>query len=205
MKKFNWAFFAGMALFGLLILVFPKFWINLVVFVTGLGAIAYGLYNLAYTRRIFQDSMYESVILVKSIFSIVIGLLSVFLPIAVADVMLRTMIYVLIVYLLLAAIIGFYSVSLLKNTEIDRKKYVIENLMLVIFAILLIIISPEKLGVFIIRVIGLAALVFGIFMLSAQFLFNKDVDDAEVVAVETVEAAEDSDSENSSEPTGDGE
>lgn len=202
MKKFNWAFFAGMALFGLLVLVFPKFWINLVVFVTGLGAVAYGIYNLTFTRRIFQDSMYETVILIKSIFSIVIGIISVFLPIAVADIMLRTMIYVLIVYLFLAAIIGFYSVSLLKNTEIDRKHYIIENLMLVIIAILLIIISPEKLGVFIIRVIGFAALVFGLFMLSAQFLFNRGVVEAEVVAVEDAEV---SDSADSSEPTGDGE
>ena len=39
-----------------------------VVFVTGLGAIAYGIYNLTFTRRIFQDSMYETVILIKSIF-----------------------------------------------------------------------------------------------------------------------------------------
>ena len=196
MKKFNWAFFAGMALFGLLVLIFPKFWINLVVFVTGLGAIAYGIYNLTFTRRIFQDSMYETVILIKSIFSIVIGIISVFLPIAVADLMLRTMIYVLIVYLLLAAIIGFYSVSLLKNTEIERKHYIIENLMLVIIAVLL------DLGVFIIRVIGFAALVFGIFMLSAQFLFNRNIVDAEVVAVEESEV---SDSADSSEPTGDGE
>ena len=146
--------------------------------------------------------MYETVILIKSIFSIVIGIISVFLPIAVADLMLRTMIYVLIVYLLLAAIIGFYSVSLLKNTEIERKHYIIENLMLVIIAVLLIIISPEKLGVFIIRVIGFAALVFGIFMLSAQFLFNRNIVDAEVVAVEESEV---SDSADSSEPTGDGE
>lgn len=202
MKNFNWVFFAGMALLGLLVLVFPKFWINLVVFVIGLGSIAYGIYNLVYTRRIFQDSMYETTILVKSIFSIVVGIISVFLPLFVADIMIRSMIYVLIVYLLLAAIIGFYSVTLLKNTEIDRKQYILENLCLVFVAVLLILVSPEKLGIFIVRVIGFAALVFGLFMLSVQFLFNKNVIDAEVVAVEESEA---SDAADSSEPTGDGE
>ena len=202
MKNFNWVFFAGMALLGLLVLVFPKFWINLVVFVIGLGSIAYGIYNLVYTRRIFQDSMYETTILVKSIFSIVVGIISVFLPLFVADIMIRSMIYVLIVYLLLAAIIGFYSVTLLKNTEIDRKQYILENLCLVFVAVLLILVSPEKLGIFIVRVIGFAALVFGLFMLSVQFLFNKNVIDAEVVAVEKSEA---SDTADSSEPTGDGE
>lgn len=202
MKNFNWVFFAGMALLGLLVLVFPKFWINLVVFVIGLGSIAYGIYNLVYTRRIFQDSMYETTILVKSIFSIVVGIISVFLPLFVADIMIRSMIYVLIVYLLLAAIIGFYSVTLLKNTEIDRKQYILENLCLVFVAVLLILVSPEKLGIFIVRVIGFAALVFGLFMLSVQFLFNKNVIDAEVVAVEESEA---SDTADSSKPTGDGE
>ncbi len=202
MKNFNWVFFAGMALLGLLVLVFPKFWINLVVFVIGLGSIAYGIYNLVYTRRIFQDSMYENTILIKSIFSIVVGIISVFLPLFVADIMIRSMIYVLIVYLLLAAIIGFYSVTLLKNTEIDRKQYILENLCLVFVAVLLILVSPEKLGIFIVRVIGFAALVFGLFMLSVQFLFNKNVIDAEVVAVEESEA---SDTADSSEPTGDGE
>ena len=202
MKNFNWVFFAGMALLGLLVLVFPKFWINLVVFVIGLGSIAYGIYNLVYTRRIFQDSMYETTILVKSIFSIVVGIISVFLPLFVADIMIRSMIYVLIVYLLLAAIIGFYSVTLLKNTEIDRKQYILENLCLVFVAVLLILVSPEKLGIFIVRVIGFAALVFGLFMLSVQFLFNKNVIDAAVVAVEESEA---SDAADSSEPTGDGE
>ena len=202
MKNFNWVFFAGMALLGLLVLVFPKFWINLVVFVIGLGSIAYGIYNLVYTRRIFQDSMYETTILVKSIFSIVVGIISVFLPLFVADIMIRSMIYVLIVYLLLAAIIGFYSVTLLKNTEIDRKQYILENLCLVFVAVLLILVSPEKLGIFIVRVIGFAALVFGLFMLSVQFLFNKNVIDAEVVAVDESEA---SDTADSSEPTGDGE
>lgn len=202
MKNFNWVFFAGMALLGLLVLVFPKFWINLVVFVIGLGSIAYGIYNLVYTRRIFQDSMYETTILVKSIFSIVVGIISVFLPLFVADIMIRSMIYVLIVYLLLAAIIGFYSVTLLKNTEIERKQYILENLCLVLVAVILILVSPEKLGIFIVRVIGFAALVFGLFMLSVQFLFNKNVIDAEVVAVEESEA---SDTADSSEPTGDGE
>ena len=67
---------------------------------------------------------------------------------------------------------------------------------------LLILVSPEKLGIFIVRVIGFAALVFGLFMLSVQFLFNKNVIDAEVVAVEESEA---SDTADSSEPTGDGE
>lgn len=201
MKNFNWVFFIGMVILGLLVLVFPKFWINLVVFVIGLGAIAYGIYNLVYTRRIFQDSMYETVILIKSIFSIVVGIISVFLPLAVADVMLRTMIYVLIVYLLLSAIIGFYSVSLLKNTEIDRKHYVFENLCLVIIAILLILISPEKLGIFIIRVIGFAALAFGIFMITMQFLMNKTVTDAEVVEIKEPELnqSESNDSKNKDE------
>jgi len=183
MKNSNLVICGGISLLGLLILIFPAFWINLVVFVVGLGAIAYGLYNLVITRRIFQDSMYETVILVKAVFSIVIGAISVILPLAVADAMWKTMIYVLIVYLLLAAIIGFYSVSLLKATEIDRKRFVFENLSLLLLAVALIIISPERLGIFIVRLIGLAAFVIGIFMITINYFSQKNVVDAEVVEV----------------------
>ncbi|WP_027728753.1 hypothetical protein [Treponema sp. C6A8] len=183
MKNYNLAIFGGISLLGLLVLIFPTFWINLVVFIVGLGAVAYGLYNLLVTKRVYQDSMYETVILVKSVFSIVIGSISVILPIAVADAMWKTMIYVLIVYLLLAAIIGFYSVSLLKSTEIDRKRFVFENLSLLLLAVALIIISPERLGIFIVRLIGLAAFILGIFMIAITLMSEKNVVDAEVVEV----------------------
>ena len=187
MKNYNWLFYLGFAFLGLLVLIFPSFWIKLVVFIVGLGSVAYGIYNLLITRRIFQDSMYETVILVKSIFSIVVGFISVLLPIAVADTMWKVMIYVLIVYLLLAAIIGFYSVSLLKTTEIDRKKYVFENLALVILAVILIIISPEKLGIFIIRLIGLALFLCALFMLAIQFIMKKNVIEAEITDIKDSE------------------
>ena len=183
MKNYNLAIFGGISLLGLLVLIFPTFWINLVVFIVGLGAVAYGLYNLLVTKRVYQDSMYETVILVKSVFSIVIGSISVILPIAVADAMWKTMIYVLIVYLLLAAIIGFYSVSLLKSTEIDRKRFIFENLSLLLLAVALIIISPERLGIFIVRLIGLAAFILGIFMIAITLMSEKNVVDAEVVEV----------------------
>ena len=195
MKNYNLAIFGGISLLGLLILIFPAFWINLVVFIVGLWAVAYGLYNLLVTKRVFQDSMYETVILVKSVFSIVIGAISVILPLAVADAMWKTMIYVLIVYLLLAAIIGFYSVSLLKSTEIDRKRFVFENLSLLLLAVALIIISPEKLGIFIVRLIGLAAFLVGIFMITISFMSQKNVINAEVVDVKDGDS--DSDEDNS--------
>ena len=174
MKNYNWLFYLGLACLGLLVLIFPSFWINLVVFVVGLGSVAYGLYNLIFTRRIFQDSMYETVILVKAVFCIVIGLISVIIPLAVAEAMWKSMIYVLIVYLLLAAVMGFYSVSLLKSTEIDRKKYIFENLALLVLAAVLIIISPEKLGIFIIRLIGLALFLFSLLMIALQFMLEKN-------------------------------
>lgn len=190
MKNTNYAIFGGISVLGLLILIFPTFWINLVVFVVGLGAIAYGLYNLIVTRRIFQDSIYETVILVKSIFSIVIGTLSVIIPLAVADTMWKAMIYLLIVYLILAAIIGFYSVSLLKSTEIDRKHFVFENLSLLLLAAVLIVILPEKLGIFIVRLIGVAAFAVGIFMITLQFFAQKNVANAEVVEIKDAEVSE---------------
>lgn len=186
MKKFNWMIYAVTALLGLLILVFPDFWIKLVVFSVGLGSIAYGGYSLLITRKVFQDSAYETVVLTKGLFSIVIGVIAVIFPLAFAATMWKAMIYIQIVYLLISAVIGFYSVSLLKNTEINRKPYIFENLGLVVLAVVLLFISPERMGIFLVRVIGLAALVFGVVMVSFQFLIEKstievDPDDVEIV------------------------
>ena len=193
MKNLNRTALIGTAILGFLILLFPAFWIKLVVFAVGLGAIAYGVYNLIFTRHVFQDPVYENVILVKSVFSIVVGVISVLFPLAVASTMWNTMVYVLVVYLLLDAVIGFYSVSLLKTANIDRRKYILENFCLVVVAVVLIVISPGRLGLFVIRLVGFILLAGSVLTLALTVLLKKNITDAEVVEVKDAEEIPDSD------------
>ena len=67
MKNKSWFLDAGIAVLGLLFILFPEFWIRLVVILLGLGAIAYGIYNLKFTRSLIDNYIYDNVIMIKSI------------------------------------------------------------------------------------------------------------------------------------------
>lgn len=181
MKYTNYIAGAVAALLGLLIMIFPAFWVKVVVVLLGLGSIAYGVYSFKVTKSVFENSVYERTLLIKSIVSIVVGLLAVILPLAVANAMWTIMLYILAIYLVVAAVLGFYSVSLLKDSGIDRKKFIFENLGLLIGAVVLFIIPSKNLGTFIVRLIGLAVLVLGAIMLLIEYFGQKKTIKGEAV------------------------
>ena len=160
----RWYLFSGIlaALLGLLVIIFPAFWIKLVVVILGLAAIAYGIYSLKITKVISDELNYRRTILIKSIVSIVAGLMAVLFPLAIGGAAWSAMIWLLIFYLLISAAAGFYAAALLKDSGVERKRYIIENLLLLAAAVVLILISPRSLGNAIIRLIGIVVLVAGL-------------------------------------------
>ena len=78
----RWYLFSGIvaALLGLLIIIFPSFWIKLVVIMIGLAAIAYGIYSLKFTKAISEDMSYRRMIIINCIVSIVAGVMAVLFP-----------------------------------------------------------------------------------------------------------------------------
>lgn len=190
MKKGNWIVGGVAALLGLLIMIFPAFWVKVVVILLGLSSVAYGVYSFKVTKSVYLNPSYERTLLIKSIISVVVGILAVILPLAVANAMWTIMIYILAVYLLVAAVLGFYSVSLLKDSGVERKKFIFENLGLLIGAVVLFIIPAKNLGTFIIRLIGLAVLLFGGVLLVIEFMGKKKVVKAEYAVSEENENKE---------------
>ena len=160
----RWYLFSGIlaALLGLLVIIFPAFWIKLVVVILGLAAIAYGIYSLKITKVISDEINYRRTILIKSIVSIVAGLMAVLFPLAIGGAAWTAMIWLLVFYLLISAAAGFYAAALLKDSGVERKRYIIENLLLLACAVILILISPRSLGNAIIRLIGIVVLVAGV-------------------------------------------
>ncbi len=160
----RWYLFSGIlaALLGLLVIIFPSFWIKLVVIMIGLAAIAYGIYCLKFTKELSEDIGYRRTILIKGIVSIIAGVMAVLFPLAIGGAAWTAMIWVLIIYLLASAAIGFYAAALLKDSGIERKRYIIENLLLLAAAVILILISPRTLGNAIIRLIGIVTLIAGV-------------------------------------------
>ena len=181
----RWYLFSGIlaALLGLLVIIFPSFWIKLVVVIIGLAAIAYGIYCLKFTKALSDDIYYRRTILIKSIVSIIAGVLAVLFPLALGGAAWTAMIWVLIIYLLASAAIGFYAAALLKDSGVERKRYIIENLLLLAVAVILILISPRALGNAIIRLIGIVVLVAGIALILFDVLTSKNEITAEVVEV----------------------
>lgn len=181
----RWYLYSGIlaALLGLLVIIFPAFWIKLVVIIIGLTAIAYGVYCLKFTKSIYDDLYYKKTILIKSIVSIIAGFMAVLFPLAIGGAAWTAMIWVLIIYLLISAAIGFYAAALLKDSGIERKRYIIENLLLLAVAVLLILISPRTLGNAIIRLLGIIVLLAGAVLIVFDLLSSKDQVKAEVVEV----------------------
>ena len=171
------------AILGLLVIFFPAFWIKLVVIVIGLAAVAYGIYSLKFTKIISDDSSYRRTILIKSIVSIIAGVMSVLFPLAIGGAAWTAMIWILIFYLMLSAAAGFYAAALLKDSGVERKRYIIENLLLLAIAVVLILLSPRDLGMAIIRLIGVVVLVGGIALIMFDVLSNRGEVKAEVVEV----------------------
>ncbi len=192
----RWYLFSGIlaALLGLLVIIFPAFWIKLVVVIIGLAAIGYGIYSLKFTKVISDDESYRKTILIKSIVSIVAGAMAVLFPLAIGGAAWSAMIWVLIFYLLLSGAAGFYAAALLKDSGVERKRYIIENLLLLAVAVVLILISPRSLGNAIIRLIGIIVLVGGLCLILFDVFSNRNVVEGEVVEVkdEEVSATEDS-------------
>lgn len=194
----RWFLYEGilLAVLGLLLIIFPTFWVKLVVILLGLGSIAYGIYSLKYTKTLYEDTVYERSILIKSILSIVVGFLVVVFPLLFAKTAWTLMMWILIIYLIATAVLGFYAASLLKDTGIERKRYFVENLILVIIAVAIILLTPESLGKAIIRIFGIASIVFGAGLIIYDLTSKKnEVALSEYVETESSDESEEDDKE----------
>ena len=185
----RWYLFSGIlaAVLGLLVIIFPSFWIKLVVVMIGLAAVGYGIYCLKFTKVLSEDSGYRRTIIIKSIVSIVAGVMAVIFPLAIGGAAWTAMIWVLIFYLLLSAAAGFYAAALLKDSGVERKRYIIENLLLLAVAVVLILLSPRDLGMAIIRLIGVVVLVGGVALIVFDVISNRGEVKADVVEVKDEE------------------
>lgn len=171
----DWLFGALIAVLGLLLIIMPKFWICAIVILLGLASIVYGIYCLTVTRKLFDNSKYKTSLLIKGIVSIVIGVIAILFPMAFGNTVWNAIVYILIIYLVLSAAVGFYSVTLLKESGINRKKYVLENLALLGIAVVLLLISPNSLGKAIVRIIGIIVMIIGVVFAILGIKSTKDV------------------------------
>ena len=106
---------------GLLMLFSPEAWTKVVVILLGLAAIVNGCFNLFYVRRIFDDNYFQRSIIIRGLLSLVVGLVAVILPLALAATIWTAMIYVLVAYLLVSAALELYASLRLHSSGVDTK------------------------------------------------------------------------------------
>ena len=173
MKKWNLFTGIGIAVLGLLVIIFPTFWFKVVVILLGLASIAYGIYSLKFTRTILENSSYELSLMIKGIVSIVVGVSAVAFPLAIGNAAWTVMIWILVGYLIVSAILGFYAAALLKDSKVNRKKYFLENLGLLAIAVFFIILTPNALAKVIFRIVGIVAIVAGAVIILIEIVSNR--------------------------------
>lgn len=178
------------AALGLFLLISPDTFISFFVIILGVAAIIDGVFILAATRDLIIDPQYKLIVTVRGVLSIVVGLLAVILPIAVAAVVWKAMAYTLAIYLIISAGMQIYTITKLHRNGIMVRQSMIEVASSLLIALVLFIIPAQTAGIFIIRLFGLALLVVGVGFLVIQWKSRP-----EVVLPDSVETVEDEKSE----------
>lgn len=152
---------------SLMMIVAPEQCIKVVVVLLGVEAIVNGGYGLLKVRSLLVDNSFQMVVLIRSAVSIVVGLLAVILPLALAKAVWTGLLYMLAFYLLVSAILELYAVAKMRNTDIERKNYIVEIVVSVALAIVMFI-MPRKIGEVLMRLLGVFLLVVSIAYLAYQ-------------------------------------
>lgn len=154
---------------GLLMLFSPEAWVKAVVIIVGIAAIVNGGYNLIHLRKMTTDIGYKRTIIIRGILSIVIGLVAVIMPLALAASIWTIMLYILAGYLIVSAILELYATIKLKSIGIDTKNFYGEIIASALLAIAMLLMSTKEFGLILVRILGIVLMLFGIAFLLLEF------------------------------------
>ncbi len=160
MKKNSLLLGIILAVVGLIMTITPAGCIKAVVIILGIEAVANGIYQLVYTRKLFPDAAFQYSVIIRGMLSIVVGLLAFFLPLRFAEMLWTVMLYVLAVYLLVGSALLLFSCGKLQNTNIDRRQFITEAVISILLALVMILI-PVNIGTALVRIAGIALIIVG--------------------------------------------
>lgn len=149
------------AALGLLLLISPDSFIKLFVIILGVGAVIDGIFILATTRNLILDPQYSMIVTIRGILSIVVGAFAVIYPMATANAVWNIMAYILAIYLLISAGMQVYTITKLHRNGIMIRQSMIEVLTSILIAVVLFVIPAKTVGDFIVRIFGIALVIFG--------------------------------------------
>lgn len=174
------------AALGLFLLISPDTFISFFVILLGLAAIIDGVFILAATRDLIIDPQYKLIVTVRGVLSLVVGLLAVVLPVAVAAVVWKAMAYTLAIYLLVSVGMQLYTITKLHRNGIMIRQSLIEVASSLVLALVLFVIPVQEAEHLLVRLFGIVLLVIGVGLVVIQWK-NRP----EIVVPDSVETEED--------------
>lgn len=160
MKKNSLLLGIILAIVGLIMTITPSGCIKAVVIILGIEAVANGVYQLLYTRKLFPDAAFQYSVIIRGMLSIGVGLLAFFLPLRFAEIIWTVMLYVLAVYLLVGSALLLFSCGKLQNTNVDRRQFITEAVISIILALIMLLI-PVHVGTTLVRIAGIVLILTG--------------------------------------------
>jgi len=186
-----------LSLIGLLMTIAPGTCIKAVVVIVGLVAICSGAYNLFVEYKKTTIPQIKQSLLIKSIASIVIGLIAVICPFALLKTVSsiwKVISYILAVYLILFSFYGFYTASKMREAAPEeRKRITKESFIGLLIAVLLFVIPIEAVGRTFVRIIGIAGLAIGVVLIIIEIVISKRttvIKEEDAVVVDAAEPEE---------------
>ncbi|MBR4599675.1 MAG: DUF308 domain-containing protein [Treponema sp.] len=179
------------AALGLFLLISPDTFISFFVILLGIAAVIDGIFILAATRDLIIDPQYKLIVTVRGVLSVVVGLLAVILPVAVAAVVWKAMAYTLAIYLVISAGMQIYTITKLHRNGIMIRQSLIEVASSLILALVLFIIPAQTAGHMIVRLFGIVLLIIGIGLFVIQWKSRPEViipDSVDTIENEEVES-----------------
>lgn len=173
------------AALGLFLLISPDTFISFFVILLGLAAIIDGVFILAATRDLIIDPQYKLIVTVRGVLSLVVGLLAVVLPVAVAAIVWKAMAYTLAIYLLVSVGMQLYTITKLHRNGIMIRQSLIEVASSLVLALVLFIIPVQEAEHILVRLFGIVLLVIGVGLVVIQWK-NRP----EIVVPDSVETEE---------------
>lgn len=151
---------------GILLIARPTGFIAAVVIILGIEALANGLYGIFYVRKLEAAKNFQYPIIVRSLISILIGVLAIFLPVKMGKGIWAAMQIIIALHLIVTSALLLFAVGSLRNTTINRKQFFGEAMISIAVAVLVLLMSAINVT----RVIGIVIIVLDVIYFFFEWL-----------------------------------
>ncbi len=160
MKNANYFLGIMMAVVGLIMLMMAESIIQVLVIVLGISALVEGVFVLTSIMPLSEERTFRIECAVRAIISIIIGLLCIILPLRMATLAWKVLVYTFAIYALLSAALEIMMAGHLHSEGFPVKRLVIEIITTIALSAILFML-PSSFGFTIIRIGGAIMILAG--------------------------------------------